>query len=142
LQFYALLTMEDGAVFSNGDRPYRIRQGGADEYLALLDASGKPTFAADSLFDYYSKLDAIDSRDNIRLREVSLTYNVPESWSSKLRVGYTTVTLSGQNVMWWDDCNCVDPNMNWAGASSFGIGSGFLAQPSPRVCRFLVRTRF
>lgn len=142
LQFYALLTMEDGAVFSNGDRPYRIRQGGADEYLALLDAQGKPTFAADSLFDYYSKLDAIDSRDNIRLREVSLTYNVPESWSSKLRVGYTTVTVSGQNVMWWDDCHCVDPNMNWAGASSFTIGSGFLAQPSPRVFRFLVRTRF
>lgn len=142
MQFYALVTTEQGAWFSNGDRPYRIRQGGADEYLALLDASGKPTFAADSLFDYYSKLDATDSRDNIRLREVSLTYNVPENWSSRLRVGYTTVTVSGQNIMWWDDCHCVDPNMNWAGASSFGIGSGFLAQPSPRVFRFLVRTRF
>lgn len=142
LQFYALLTMENGAVFSNGDRPYRIRQGGADEYLALLDANGKPTFAADSLLDFYSKLDAIDSRDNVRLRELSLTYNVPESWSSRLRVGYTTITLSGQNIMWWDNCHCVDPNMNWAGASSFTIGSGFLAQPSPRVFRFLVRTRF
>ncbi|MEW5918136.1 MAG: TonB-dependent receptor, partial [Gemmatimonadota bacterium] len=142
LQFYALLTMENGAVFSNGDRPYRIRQGGADEYLALLDANGARTFAADSLLDYYSKLDAIDSRDNVRLREVSLTYNVPESWSSKFRVGYTTLTLSGQNIMWWDNCHCVDPNMNWAGASSFTIGSGFLAQPSPRVFRVLVRTRF
>ncbi|MGQ0537387.1 MAG: TonB-dependent receptor domain-containing protein [Gemmatimonadaceae bacterium] len=142
LQVYALLTMEEGAVFSNGDRPYRIRQGGADEYLALLDANGRPTFAADSLFDYYSKLDAIDSRDNVRLREVSLTYSLPESWSNLVRVGRTTVTLSGQNLMWWDDCHCVDPNMNWAGASSFTIGSGFLAQPSPRVFRFLVRTRF
>ncbi|MEO7512202.1 MAG: TonB-dependent receptor, partial [Gemmatimonadaceae bacterium] len=34
IQLYGLLTMERGAFFANSDRPYRIRQGGADEYLS------------------------------------------------------------------------------------------------------------
>ncbi len=52
------------------------------------------------------------------------------------------MSLAGQNLMWWDDCHCVDPNMNWAGADSYTIGSGFLAQPSPRQFRLQIRTRF
>ena len=52
------------------------------------------------------------------------------------------MSLAGQNLMWWDDCNCVDPNMNWAGADSFTINGGFLAQPSPRQYRVQIRTRF
>jgi len=134
--------MERGAMFSNGDRAYRIRQGGADEYLQLLDASGKPTFAADSLFQWASILNFNDKRDNVRLKELSLTYQLPEYLSSRMRAGRTTLTLSAQNLMWWDDCHCVDPNMNWAGADSFGFGSGFLAQPSPRIYRLQLRTKF
>jgi TonB-dependent starch-binding outer membrane protein SusC len=142
VQFYGLVSMEDGAVFSNGDRPYRIRQGGADELLELLGPNGEATFASDSLLQYYTILDAIDSRDNVRVREVSITYQIPERFSSMFRVGQSSISLSGQNLMWWDDCHCVDPNMNWAGADSFGVGSGFLAQPSPRQYRLQIRTRF
>jgi TonB-dependent SusC/RagA subfamily outer membrane receptor len=139
---YSLLTMERGAWFSNGDRPYRVRQGGADEYLQFLDAQGKPTFAADSVLQYWSLLDAIDSRDNVRLREISLTYAMPEALSGRLRLGRTQITVSGQNVNWWDHCHCVDPNMNYAGGDSFLANSGFLAQPAPRSFRVAIRTRF
>jgi outer membrane receptor protein involved in Fe transport len=141
-QFYGLVSMERGAWQSNGDRAYRIRQGGSDEYLSLLGPNGERTFQADSVFQWASILDYFDKRDNVRLREVSISWQVPERLSSYARVGNTSLTLSGQNLMWWDDCHCVDPNMNWAGASSFGVGSGFLAQPSPRVFRVSVRTRF
>jgi TonB-dependent SusC/RagA subfamily outer membrane receptor len=139
---YAMFTMERGAKFSNGDRPYRIRQGGSDEFLALLDKSGKTTFASDSLLNYYQFLDAIDSRDNVRFRELSLSYAIPDYLSGKANLGRTTLTLSGQNIMWWDHCHCVDPNMNWAGGDSFGVASGFLAQPAPRQFRFAIRSRF
>lgn len=141
-QLYGLVSMERGAWFSNGDRSYRIRQGGADEYLKLLKPDGSTTFAADSLFQWASILDYFNKRDNVRLKEVSLTYSVPAMLSNRLSVGRTTITLSGQNLMWWDDCGCVDPNMNWAGADSFGINSGFLAQPSPRQFRLQIRTKF
>jgi len=142
LQFYALVTMERGAVFQNSDRPYRVRQGGADEYLQFLNANGTPSFSADSVFNYWSLFDAVDSRDNVRIREVSLSYTIPERFTSRTNLGRTQVTVSGQNVMWWDHCHCVDPNMNWAGGDAFGIANGFLAQPAPRQYRLAIRTRF
>jgi TonB-dependent SusC/RagA subfamily outer membrane receptor len=141
-QFYGLVSMEKGAWFGNSDRPYRIRQGGSDEYLSALGPNGERTFRADSIYQWASILSHVDKRDNVRLREISVSWQLPERISALAHVGMTSVTLSGQNLMWWDDCNCVDPNMNWAGASSFGVGSGFLAQPSPRIVRLSVRTRF
>jgi len=139
---YGLVAMERGAWFGNSDRPYRIRQGGSDEYLSALGSNGERTFRADSIFQWSSILSHNDKRDNVRIREVSLTWQVPANISSIFKAGRTTVSLAGQNLMWWDDCNCVDPNMNWAGADSFTIGSGFLAQPSPRQYRLQIRTRF
>jgi TonB-dependent SusC/RagA subfamily outer membrane receptor len=141
-QLYGLLSMERGAWFGNSDRPYRIRQGGSDEYLSALGPNGERTFRADSIFQWSSILSHFDKRDNVRIREIALTWQVPEGLSSRFKTGRTSVSLSGQNIMWWDDCHCVDPNMNWAGADSFGIGSGFLAQPSPRQYRLQIRTRF
>ncbi|MFN8581236.1 MAG: TonB-dependent receptor [Gemmatimonadaceae bacterium] len=140
--FYALLSMERGAWFGNGDRAYRIRQGGSDEYLSALGPNGERTFKADSIKQFASILNYVDKRDNVRLREVSLAWNVPERISSMFGVGRSSITFSGQNLMWWDDCNCVDPNMNWAGASSFTFNNGFLMQPAPRVFRMQIRTRF
>ncbi|MCC7324767.1 MAG: TonB-dependent receptor [Gemmatimonadaceae bacterium] len=142
LSLYGLLSMERGAWFNNGDRPYRIRQGGSDEYLGALGPNGVRTFKSDSIFQWSSILTHFDKRDNVRIRELSLTWQVPERLSTMLKTGRTSVSLAGQNLMWWDDCNCVDPNMNWAGADSFTIGSGFLAQPSPRQYRLQIRTRF
>ena len=66
----------------------------------------------------------------------------PERLSGMFRVGRSSLTLSAFNVWWWDDCNCVDPNMAYDGASAFGQNSGFLAQPSARQFRMQVRTRF
>jgi TonB-dependent SusC/RagA subfamily outer membrane receptor len=145
---YALVSMEDGAIFSNGDRSYRVRQGGGDEYLSLfdfnnLDSNGNPspTTASDSLYNYFTLYSPRDSRDHVRLREVSVSYSVPMEFTNRFGFGRTTLTLSGQNLYWWDDCNCMDPNMQYAGGSSFNQ-SGFLAMPQSRKFLFSVRTGF
>ena len=78
----------------------------------------------------------------MRLRELSLSYTLPDRFLSRTNLGRTQLTLSGQNLMWWDHCHCVDPNMNWAGGDAFGVANGFLAQPSPRQYRLSIRTRF
>ncbi|HUQ81519.1 MAG TPA: TonB-dependent receptor [Gemmatimonadaceae bacterium] len=139
---YGLVSMERGAMFSNGDRAYRIRQGGSDEWLSALGPNGERTFKADSIKQFASILNYVDKRDNVRLRELSVAWNVPARLASQFGAGATSIQLSGQNVWWWDECNCVDPNMNWAGAASFGFNSGFLMQPSPRLFRMQIRTRF
>ena len=140
--FYGLLSMEHGAWFGNGDRAYRIRQGGSDEWLSALGPNGERTFKSDSIKQFASILNYVDKRDNVRLKELSVSWNVPARLSGSFGAGSTSLTLSGQNIWWWDDCNCVDPNMNWAGASSFTFNNGFLMQPSPRIFRMQIRTRF
>ena len=139
---YGNFSLERGAVFSNSDRPYRVRQGGSDEYLKWLNPDGSSTFKADSVKQFMSIINTIDARDNVRLRELSLTFAVPDGWTIRRGLGRMTITASGQNLMWWDHCNCVDPNMNWAGGDSFNVANGFLAQPSPRQFRMTIRSRF
>jgi hypothetical protein len=152
-RLYGLVTHESGAFFSNSDRPYRVRFRTGDEYLSLLDYSGCPasgcddettmrTFQSDSLFDYMNLFSTYDKRDNWRLRELTMTYTLPDGFTSRLGIGRTVMTLAAKNVHWWDDCNCMDPNMNYSGGSSFGVTSGFLAQPQARQFLLSVRTTF
>ncbi len=141
LRVYAQVRGEWGAMFSNSDRPYRVRQRAGDEYLSTLDASGAATPVTDSLSNYFSLVSAYDSRDAIRLQELSLGYKLPDGLASMMGLGRTTLTLSGYNLMWWDDCNCMDPSMQYAGGSSFNF-SGFLAMPQPRKFLLSVRTAF
>jgi TonB-dependent SusC/RagA subfamily outer membrane receptor len=139
---YSLLTMERGAWFSNGDRPYRFRQHTGDEFLSLLGPNGANTFSSDSSVNYWHSFNSYDQRDNVRLRTVSLGFDVPDRYANALRFGRTTMLLSANNIMWWDHCHCNDPNSNWAGADSFGDNGAFLTDPSPRTFRMTVRTRF
>ena len=139
---YSLLSLERGAWFNNGDRPYRFRQHTGDEFLSLLGTGGADTFASDSAVGYWQKFNSIDQRDNVRLRTVSLGFELPDRYASAAGLGRTVVTLSANNIMWWDQCHCNDPNSNWAGADSFGNGGAFLTDPSPRTFRMTVRTRF
>lgn len=141
VRLYAQLRGEWGAIFANSDRPYRIRQQAGDEYLSTLDAQGEPTAATDSILDMWSLVSAYDSRDQIRLQEVSLSWVLPNGIGERVGLGRTTLMLSGYNLHWWDDCNCMDPSMQYLGGSSFGF-SGFLAMPQPRKFVFSVRTAF
>jgi hypothetical protein len=133
--------MERGAWFNNGDRPYRFRQHTGDEYLSLLGPNGANTFASDSAVNYWHSFNSMDQRDNVRLRTISLGFDVPDRYSSALGLGQTAMTFAANNIMWWDHCHCNDPNSNWAGADSFGDNGSFLTDPSPRTFRLMLRTR-
>jgi TonB-dependent SusC/RagA subfamily outer membrane receptor len=141
MRLFAQLRGEWGATFSNSDRPYRVRQQAGDEYLSTLDANGDVTPVTDSLVNYFTLQSAYDSRDQIRLQELSLSYEMPQSLVGAIGLGRTQLTVSGYNLWWWDSCNCMDPSMQYAGGSSFNF-SGFLAMPQPRRFLFSLRTAF
>lgn len=165
-RLYGLITHESGAWFGNSDRPYRANFKTGDEYLSKLAAAGSAscvtawssgaqgprfadtarnwceTVASDSIYNLWRTISATDSRDNIRIREVSLGFQVPEWLSAKLGVSRTMISLAAQNVQWWDDCNCMDPNMTYLGGADFGETAGFLAQPQPRMFKLSIRTNF
>ena len=157
-RLYGLITAEQGAVFSDSDRPYRTNFKTGDEYLRLLDDTGTmclnptapkisgkycETVASDSLYQLSrAGVSYRAPRENIRLREISLGYSVPESISSKLGVSRTMITLAAQNLQWWDNCGCMDPNMNYTGGDDFSVSSSFLGQPQARMFKLSVRTNF
>ncbi|MCE2397890.1 MAG: TonB-dependent receptor [Gemmatimonadetes bacterium] len=144
---------ELGAVFQNytyqaGMRLCRCFDGVLQWDPHLLPESASPTdvvraqFSFDSLVDYWY-VPHIDRRDHVRLQDVSIVYTVPQVFASRLGLDRTTVTLSGYNLHWWDDCRCEDPN-NKSFADDTGVASTISSFGVPQPRRFLlsVRTRF
>ena len=141
LRLAVQLRGEWGAVMSNSDRGYGVRQLAYDEYLMHLGPNGESTPASDSVLNRHRLAYPIDSRDNIRLQEVSLSYTLPESLSSAVGLQRSTLTLAGYNLHWWDDCNCPDPNQQYRGGANFNT-SPFLGLPQPRRFLLSFKTRF
>ncbi len=141
-QFNALLTVERGAIISNSDRPYRFRQHTGDEFLSLLGPNGQNTAASDSAVKYWALFDDPEKRDNTRIRQIALTYELPAGLSSRLGLGRTTLTASEQNVKIWAHCHCQDPDFATYVGSDFSGSLGFLADPAPHQFRFAIRSRF
>lgn len=133
---------EWGASMRNSDRGYGVRQLAYDEYLQHLVApSGDTTLASDSVLNRHRLVYPVDSRDNIRLQEISVAYTLPESVTGRLGLSRSTLTLSGYNLHWWDDCNCPDPNQLYQGGRDFAT-SPFLGVPQPRQFKLTFKTRF
>ena len=133
---------EWGAVMANSDRGYGVRQFAYDEYNSRLDENLNPTPAADSILNYMRLVTPADSRDHIRLQELSLTYNIPESITGRIGLERSSITFAGYNLYWWDDCNCPDPNQQYQGGGSSFSTSPFLGLPQPRRFLMSFRTRF
>ena len=66
-----------------------------------------------------------------RLREISLTYNTPTSFSNKLGFDRISLTLSGQNLGVWTDYTGLDPEISSEGQANFTTEE-FLSQPPVR----------
>ena len=134
------LRAERGASMWNWDRWYGVRiTQGYDEILKHFDEDGLPTFKSDSVWDAHS-IREVDSRDHIRLQDVSIVYTVPKGVAGLLGLERTTVTLSGYNLHWWDNCNCQDPNTKYEADDHSTVS--FLGVPQPRRFLLSVRTRF
>jgi len=81
----------------------------------------------------------------VKLRELSLTYNLPETVARRFHAQRASLTLSGRNLHTWTDYTGVDPEVNGEGQSSQSQGFNrndffvrdFVTQPPVRY--WLVR---
>jgi TonB-dependent starch-binding outer membrane protein SusC len=93
--------------------------------------------------DPFPGLNAIQRADFLRLREVSLTYNVPSDLLNRFNLRRLSFTLSGRNLALWTKYPGVDPEVNAIGRSGSGdqlennylLGTDAWNMPLPR--RFL-----
>ena len=84
----------------------------------------------------------IDSRNHIKLQRITARYKLPNLITSRLNVDNASVSITGSNLYWWDNCNCAHPQTNYLGGSSFSTANNFLGTPPQRSIKFSFRTSF
>jgi len=84
----------------------------------------------------------LEDGEFLKLRELSLTYSLPNRISGLFGAQHATLTLGGRNLATWTGYTGVDPEVNQLGQTSFnGFGvRDFLTQPQVRT--FLLRANF
>jgi len=80
----------------------------------------------------------IDDGSFVKLREVSLSYNLGNLKAFK----DVTLSLSGRNLISWDNYKGFDPEVNAGGQSTILRGIDFGAVPIPRTFSFGISTKF
>jgi len=53
----------------------------------------------------------------VKLREVSLTYHLPDRWLSRTGVTSAAITLAGRNLVTWSPYNGIDPEVQYQGTT-------------------------
>jgi TonB-linked SusC/RagA family outer membrane protein len=73
----------------------------------------------------------IENASFTKLREVTVSFFLPQKWAAKARAGSATLTLAGRNLHTWTDYTGLDPEVN-AGAQANFTTTDFLTQPQIR----------
>lgn len=91
----------------------------------------------------------VEDGSYVRLKNVSLGYNLPESLANKARVDKIRVAVSGQNLLTWTKYSGLDPEVNYFGAagdnntaSNTTRGFDFGNYPSVRSVSFSLNLTF
>ncbi|HTL05906.1 MAG TPA: hypothetical protein VL241_09175, partial [Gemmatimonadales bacterium] len=75
----------------------------------------------------------------LKLRELGVTYNLPDKWAAAIGSQRANITVAGRNLHTWTGYKGVDPEVNQLGQASFNGFQvrDFLTQPQIRT--FIVR---
>ena len=118
VSLYALLDQQKGGMLANGTwRHYDLGQNSRD--YTELDALGRKL--GEVRRTNYLQVTRIFYQDAsyVKLREVTLTWDIPQKWVSKTWAGASgaKLSLSGRNLYWWTKFRGGDPE-----AQNFGAG--------------------
>jgi TonB-dependent starch-binding outer membrane protein SusC len=124
---YTLLDAKTGHYIFNLQERNRC-QAANDNCARVNDARARfPQNAADSvlfkeLAVYRSTSvspEWIEPADFIKLREISVSVDLPPSWIKRTRAATAAFTISGRNLAIWSDYSGVDPEVNSYGGRNF-----------------------
>lgn len=133
-----------GMIGINFARGWAIGKLTGDEYLDLLERPrGGSTPAADSVLNMWNVVTNsgwVEKADWLKLREISVSYRLPDAWVSPVRLRDTSIRLAGRNLaLWAPHWTGPDPEVKYGGHSDLDIGYDFNTMPIPR--RFMVSVR-
>jgi TonB-linked SusC/RagA family outer membrane protein len=78
----------------------------------------------------------------VKLRELSVVYNVPGSLLGGIGLGSLSLEVAGRNLFTITDYTGLDPESNMFGTSTVARGTDFATYPNPRTFSFGVRAGF
>lgn len=74
----------------------------------------------------------LESADFIRLRNITLSYNLPKLWMERIGITNTQVYVTGLNLLTFTDFSGYDPEVRYD-AVNLARGQQFYSAPSPRT---------
>lgn len=128
LNVRALFDHRGGLTLNNSTEFFRCSTSGAlcqaieDKSASLLEQAKAISTRMGARGTYFEKADFW------KLRELSFTANLPQSFATFLHSGSGSITLSGRNLKTWTDYTGLDPELNTSSASNFNTAD-FLTQP-------------
>jgi len=85
----------------------------------------------------------MEKADFVRLREASITYELPGEWARAMRASRVSVTVAGRNLWKATGYSGVDPESNYiSSAASTGAVNDFQTQPPPTYWTFRLNVDF
>ena len=156
---YTITNLTDAFRKSNPVIGRNLRRAAGVE-ATMLNPASKPEQRLAAARTWATELKALTPYDGlnqsengkfVRFRELSVTYNVPSSWSQRLGLHYLSFTAAGRNLALWTPYTGIDPETNQfgrGGASAdldgvdqnFGQGIDAFGFALPRRFTFTVRT--
>ena len=153
----ALIDSRRGGSVLNGDLAYTIPAGTAKITESRNDsftfegvtAAGAPNTQSvirnQAFWTRYAAVDEnlIESANAVRLREVSVSVDLPQRLSRMMDVQGLTVFASGRNLKTWSDFSYGDPDgNNYGSISAGGVGFRMFTVPNTRTYSIGVRASF
>lgn len=116
LRLYALLDHKGGYYMWNALAYVRNRSD--QNTFEINDPNADPAdVAARKTLNYTAPY--IEKADFVKLREVSMTYQIPSRLIGRFGTEQASLTLAGRNLAIWTDYSGADPELNFSGAADF-----------------------
>lgn len=84
---------------------------------------------------------AVEDGSFVRLREVSLSYNLPAKWFRDIFIKSLNIGISGRNLLLFTDYSGIDPETNLSGTSN-SIGRDYFNMPNTKGYTFNLQISF
>ncbi|MGM0670153.1 MAG: TonB-dependent receptor plug domain-containing protein, partial [Gemmatimonadota bacterium] len=148
-RFFAHSQFAAGHVVNNMNRPYMVRLKTGEEYfnavLANNDDPVNPQSAPVKILQRKSQIfgDFIEDADWLKLREVGISYSLPQNLINHIGAGFGRVTLTGRNLLTFTKYPGTDPETSSTyEAGSVSVGADYFTVPQARQLMVVVDFRF
>lgn len=106
------------------------------------DITDIPKALADSKDNSLLSTRFLEDGSFIRLKSVTLSYNLKSAWLQSMQVNNVQLYFTGQNLWTITDYSGYDPELNYGGTSNTALGIDFGTFPQPRTFIFGVNIDF